>query len=165
MLNTTMNAFAQLHMQATLNNSYIDMQPSCTQNAVYRKSGLDQYKRQIAETRAVLFQKRAMQMVSGNEQEQAEARRASVLRRVTREFWTNFVVKGEDTAMLRHLQESLREEFGKDLQFYYPPGDVQMVILHEGDDGLEPVSPGVHATIVNRAWQLARDLVASHMVV
>ncbi|MBQ7585950.1 MAG: hypothetical protein IJU40_06870 [Desulfovibrionaceae bacterium] len=157
-----MSAFSQLHMQASLNSTYADMQPNYNSQA-NRKTGLDQYKRQLVETRTVLFQKRAMQMVSGDESQQAEARRACVLRRVTREFWTNFVVKGEDTAMLRHLQASLRQEFGHDLQFYYPPGDVQMVILHEGDNGPEPVEAGMHATIVNRAWQLARDLVSSHM--
>ena len=128
-----------------------------------RKTGLNQYKRQLVETRTILFQKKALQMVKGDESSQADARRASVLKRVTREFWTNFVVRGEDTAMLRHLQESLRNEFGQDLQFYYPPGDVQMIILKDGENGPEPVEPGVHASIVNRAWQLARDLVASHM--
>lgn len=159
-----MNSFAQLHMQAAVGNTYMDMQPISPRSVQYRRSGLDQYKRQLAETRAVLYQKRAMQMLTGDENQQAEARRASVLRRVTREFWTNFVVKGEETAMLKHLQKSLREEFGQDLQFYYPPGDVQMIILHEGKEGLEPVDASMHASIVNRAWQLARDLVASHMV-
>ena len=157
-----MNAFAQLHMQASLDGTYADMQPNYNSQS-YRTSRLNQYKRQLVETRTVLFQKKAMQMVSGDETEQSEARRACVLRRVTREFWTNFVVKGEDTAMLRHLQSKLRQEFGKDLQFYYPPGDVQLIILHDGKDGPEPVESGLHAAIVNRAWQLARDLVASHM--
>ena len=156
-----MNAFAQLHMQASLNGTYADMQ--CFTPAATRRAGLGQYKRQLAETRAILFQKRAMQMVSGDSTAQADARRESVLKRVTREFWTNFVVKGEETAMLSHLQDSLRKEFGEDLQFYYPPGDVHMVILHDGEEGPEPVEPHVHAAIVNRAWQMARELVASHM--
>jgi len=156
-----MNAFTQLHMQS-LGEAYADMQPG-EASAVSRRTGLKQYKKQLIETRSVLFQKHAMQMISGNETEQAEARRQSVLKRVTREFWTNFVVRGEDTAMLRHLQTKLREEFGADLQFYYPPGDVQMIILHDSEDGAKPVEPHIHAAIVNRAWQLARDLVASHM--
>ncbi|MCR4667182.1 MAG: hypothetical protein K5657_07800 [Desulfovibrio sp.] len=156
-----MNAFAQLHMQASLSDSYVDMASQAPM--LSKRSGLDQYKRQLAETRAVLFQKRALQMLQGSETEQAKARREAVLKRVTREFWTNFVVRGEETAMLKHLQESLREEFGSDLQFYYPPGDVQMVILREKGASCEPVEPSVHAAIVNRAWQLARDLVASHM--
>ncbi|MBR3665051.1 MAG: hypothetical protein IKN64_10450 [Desulfovibrio sp.] len=159
-----MNAFAQLHMQSSLNGCYVDMQSNAALSATSRKTGLNQYKRQLAETRAVLFQKRAMQMISGDESQQAEARRESVLKRVTREFWTNFVVRGEDTAMLRHLQSKLREEFGQDLQFYYPPGDVQMSILRDKENGPEPVEPHIHAAIVNRAWQLARDLVASHML-
>ncbi|MBQ7738907.1 MAG: hypothetical protein IJT59_04575 [Desulfovibrionaceae bacterium] len=157
-----MNAYAQLHMQAALNGTYADMQNQYNSKA-NRKAGLDQYKRQLVETRTILFQKRALQMVTGDESSQVDARRAAVLKRVTREFWTNFVVRGEDTAMLRHLQESLRNEFGRDLQFYYPPGDVQMIILKDGENGPEPVEPGLHASIVNRAWQLARDLVASHM--
>ena len=156
-----MNAYAKLHMQSSMSDNYVDM--SAVPTSIARKSGLDQYKRQLAETRAVLFQKRAMQMLSGSEGDQAEARREAVLKRVTREFWTNFVVRGEETAMLKHLQEALRQEFGSDLQFYYPPGDVQMVILREKGDSCEEVEPHVHAAIVNRAWQLARDLVASHM--
>ncbi|MBR4742296.1 MAG: hypothetical protein IK079_05305 [Desulfovibrio sp.] len=156
-----MNAFLQLHMQSSLVGNYADMQQNAS---AYRRSGLNQYKRQQAETRAIMYQKHAMQMVMGNDQASVEARRAMVLKRVTREFWTNFVVRGEETAMLKHLQNSLREEFGHDLQFYYPPGDVQMIILHDGDNGPEPVAPHVHAAIVNRAWKLARDLVASHML-
>ena len=156
-----MNAYAQLHMQSSMSGVYADMQVS--PSALTRRTGLSQYKRQLAETRTILFQKRAMQMISGDENQQAEARRQSVLKRVTREFWTNFVVRGEDTAMLRHLQSKLREEFGQDLQFYYPPGDVQMTILHETEEGPEEVKPQVHAAIVNRAWQLARELVSSHM--
>ncbi|MBQ7617616.1 MAG: hypothetical protein IJS50_01950, partial [Desulfovibrio sp.] len=65
--------------------------------------------------------------------------------------------------MLKHLQARLREEFGQDLRFYYPPGDVQMTILHDTGSGYEEVKPQLHATIVNRAWQIARELVASHM--
>ena len=66
--------------------------------------------------------------------------------------------------MLRHLQSRLREEFGHDLQFYYPPGDVQMVIMRDGEDGAQPVSVNEQTAIVNRAWQLARELVRAHMV-
>lgn len=105
-----------------------------------------------------------MQMISGDESARAEARRQAVLKRVTREFWTNFVVRGEETEMLHHLQNKLREEFGQDLQFYYPPGDVQMTILHDSKDGPKPVEPHTHAAIVNRAWQLAREVVSSHMM-
>ena len=157
-----MNAYAALHMHAALNGPYADMTPTCESQA-YLKSGLNQYKRQLVETRTILFLRKILEMIQGSEKQQADARRASVLRRVTREFWTNFVVKGEETAMLHHLQESLRKEFGQDLQFYYPPGDVQMIILHDGEEGPEPVNANLHATIVNRAWQLARELVASHM--
>lgn len=157
-----MNALAQLHMQASLNGTYADMLPNQDSEANL-KSGLNQYKRQIVAMRTILYHKRALQMVTGDNKEQREARRASVLRRVTREFWTNFVAKGEDTAMLRHLQEKLKAEFGSDLQFYYPPGDVEMIILHDGKNGPEPVEKGMHAAIINRAWQIARDLVASHM--
>lgn len=129
----------------------------------YRQAGLNKYKRQVAETRTMLFQMQAMKLMSGGEDKTAAARRDYVLKRVTREFWTNFVVRGEETAMLKTLQNTLREEFGQDLQFFYPPGDTQMIILHEGENGLEPVSPHKQAVIVNRAWQIARDLVAEHM--
>lgn len=157
-----MNAFTQLHMQS-LGGAYSDLQPPADSVSTSSRTGLKQYKKQLIETRSVMFQKHAMKMLTGDESEQIEARRQAVLKRVTREFWTNFVVRGEDTAMLRHLQQKLRDEFGEDLQFYYPPGDVQMMILHDTEDGLKPVEPHIHAAIVNRAWQLARDLVASHM--
>ncbi|MBQ9452123.1 MAG: hypothetical protein IJU65_02370 [Desulfovibrio sp.] len=150
-----MNLAHDLHMNAVLNSPYAT-------NA-YRKAGLNTYKRQLAETRTTLFQIQALKLISGGEDRGAEARRDFVLKRVTREFWTNFVVRGEETAMLSTLQASLREEFGDDLQFFYPPGDTQMMILHEGEHGLEPVEANTQALIINRAWQIARDLVAEHM--
>lgn len=127
------------------------------------KSGITQYRQQLAETRSLLFQQEALRMVSAEPLKDAQARREFVLKRVTREFWTNFCVRGQDSAMLQHLQAALRGEFGEDLQFFYPPGGIHMTILHNGPAGPEPVSPEVQASIVNRAWKLARDLVASHM--
>ena len=38
-----MNSFAQLHMQAAVGNTYVDMQPISPRSAQYRRSGLDQY--------------------------------------------------------------------------------------------------------------------------
>ena len=157
-----MNAFTQLHMES-IGGPYANGATS-DPSSFYCKSSLGQYKKQIIETRAIMFQKHAMQMISGDASDRAEARRQAVLKRVTREFWTNFVVRGEETEILHHLQSKLREEFGQDLQFFYPPGDVQMTILHDTEDGPKPVEPHVHAAIVNRAWQLAREVVASHMM-
>ena len=155
-----MNAFAQLHMQS-IGGPYADQSDS---SALSCRTGVNKYKKQLIETRTLMFHKHAMQMIRGDDSERIEARRQAVLKRVTREFWTNFVVRGEETAMLHHLQAKLREEFGQDLQFYYPPGDVQMTILHDSAEGPKPVEPQEHAAIVNRAWQLAREVVSSHMI-
>lgn len=163
-MNANLNASTQLHMAGVLASPYADMRPPVQATPAYRQSGLNKYKRQLAETRAVLYQMEAMKMVSGEAPgANADMRREMVLKRVTREFWTNFVVRGEETRTLRALQQSLRREFGDDLQFFYPPGDIHMVILHDGEDGPEPVEPRLQAAIINRAWQLARDLVARHM--
>lgn len=151
-----MNIAPELHMAAVMGSRY-------AQNSAYRQAGLKTYKRQAAETRTTLFQMQALKLLSDGANTSAEARRNFILKRVTHEFWTNFVVRGEETAMLQTLQRSLREEFGTDLQFVYPPGDTQLMILHDGEDGPEPVSPTTQAIIVNRAWQIARDLVAEHM--
>ncbi|MBO4300047.1 MAG: hypothetical protein J5861_00435 [Desulfovibrio sp.] len=151
-----MNLTPELHMAAVMNSPYATRGTS-------RQAGLNKYKRQLAETRTTLFQMQAMKLISGGVDKTAAARRDFILKRVTREFWTNFVVRGEETTMLRTLQTSLREEFGQDLQFFYPPGDTQMMILHEGEQGLEPVAANKQAVIINRAWQIARDLVAEHM--
>lgn len=156
-----MDAYTQLHMQS-LAGAYAEYAPDGTPSQHVRSS-IKQYKKQFVETRTLAFQKNTFEMITGKNPERAEARRQAVLKRVTREFWTNFVVKGEETAMLKHLQAQLREEFGQDLQFYYPPGDVQMKILHDSEDGPKAVEPHVHAAIVNRAWKIARDLVESHM--
>ncbi|MBE6440999.1 MAG: hypothetical protein J6N67_03885 [Desulfovibrio sp.] len=151
-----MNIAPELHMAAVMSSPY-------ARNGAYRQAGLNKYKRQLAETRTTLFQIQALKLLSGDADKNAEARREFILKRVTREFWTNFVVRGEETGMLLKLQSCLREEFGDDLQFFYPPGDTQMIILHEGEHGPEPVAPGRQACIINRAWQIARDLVAEHM--
>lgn len=128
-----------------------------------RRTGINQYRQQQAETRTLLFQQLSLRMVSSVPEKDISARREFVLKRVTREFWTNFCIRGQESAMLHHLQSAIRAEFGEDIQFFYPPGDVQLVILHDGPFGPEEVSPQIQTSIVNRAWQLAQELVAAHM--
>ena len=95
---------------------------------------------------------------------QARSRRDAVLQRVTREFWTNLVTRGEDTAMLRHLQARIREEYGDDISFSYQPGETYVVVMHEGENGPEPVGPQKQTAIMSRAWKITREIVASHMI-
>ena len=95
-----------LNLIGFVDSPYAHM-PAATVYSRAGQEGLSRYRKSITEGRRQDLQRQAMTLMSNpgvDVKEQARHRRDAVLQRVTREFWTNLVTRGEDTAMLRHLQ-------------------------------------------------------------
>ncbi len=123
--------------------------------------GINKYKKQVLDTRIANYHRRSVSALRTTFQA-AEEQRLSVIRRVAPQLWTNFCVQGQETHMLSYLHEKLREEFGEDLEFLYIPDCIEVMICRILDDEVKPVEPLEKITILNKAWQLAKDLVDSY---
>ncbi len=128
-----------------------------------KRSGIHQYEKQLVETRTIIYHKQTRRLLSNEELKDPEARKAFVITRVARELWTNFCVRGQDTPMLRHLQKELCKAFNANLHFLYIPGSIELVITKDVDDKTVSVSRDEHLAVVNKAWDICRQVVASYI--
>lgn len=127
-----------------------------------QRPSLDKYKKQLVETRTLIYHQQNLRMLSGKEKTDPIAKRSFIVKKVARELWTNFCVRGQETPMLAHLHSHLRKEYGEDLQFFYLAGSIELVIMRQGEEEMEAIDKLEHINIVNRAWQISQDVVDSY---
>lgn len=128
------------------------------------KSSIHQYEKQLVETRTMIYHKQTRRLLSKEELKDPQARKAFVIARVARELWTNFCIRGQETPMLRHLQTELCKIFNAKLHFLYLPGSIELIISKEVNDTLVNVSREEHLAVVNKAWDICQEVVASYMI-
>lgn len=126
------------------------------------RCSLDKYKKQLVETRVLIYHQQNLRMLSDKEKADPVAKKNFIIKKVARELWTNFCVRGQETPMLQHLHTNIRKEYGEDLQFYYIPGSIELLIMKQGEAKMEVVGKMEHIDIVNRAWQISQDVVNSY---
>lgn len=127
------------------------------------RNSIHQYEKQLVETRTIIYHKQTKRLLSNEDLKDPEARKAFVITRVARELWTNFCVRGQDTPMLRHLQKELCKAFNAKLHFLYIPGSIELVITKDIDDKTVNVSRDEHLAVVNKAWDICQQVVASYI--
>lgn len=127
------------------------------------RNSIHQYEKQLVETRTIIYHKQTKRLLSDEDLKDPEARKAFVITRVARELWINFCVRGQDTPMLRHLQKELCKAFNAKLHFLYIPGSIELVITKDIDDTTVNVSRDEHLAVVNKAWDICQQVVASYI--
>ncbi len=127
-----------------------------------RKSALKQYNKQLVQSRSVMYHQHNLRMLAENVITKPEEQRLFVIRKVARELWTNFCVRGQQSPMLDYLHEKLREMYNEDLQFSYKPGTTELIIMRHSEDKLIAVSKEEKVEMVNSAWKLAQEIVAKY---
>ncbi len=127
-----------------------------------KKAALKQYNKQLVQTRVVMYHQHNLRMVAENVIKKPEEQRLFVIRRVARELWTNFCVRGQESPMLEYLHDKLRESYKEDFQFSYKPGTTELIIMRNIDNELVSVSKEEKVEIVNFAWKLAQEIVAKY---
>ena len=124
---------------------------------------ITQYHKQLVTTRTMAFHQQTVQMMNPEERTDPAAKRELVIKRVARELWTNFTVRGEDTPMLRHLCKRVCIEYGEPLEFTYKPGGFELMVLRRTEEGLKPLSSAERLDITNKAWTIAKEVVESYV--
>ncbi len=129
-------------------------------NKITNSIGFNKYNKQLVNTRIINYHQHSMRKL--NSKEVVEEKRRSVVRRVARELWTNFCVLGQKTPMLDYLHKKLKDKYGADLEFYYYPDSLEVVICRIVDGETIPIDKLERINIVNNSWQLAQELVDSY---
>lgn len=128
-----------------------------------KKTSIHQYEKQLVETRTMIYHKQTRRLLTGEELKDPTARKAFVISRVARELWTNFCIRGDETAMLAHLQSELCRFFNAKLHFLYIPGSIELVISKEEGETTVPLSREEHYQVINKAWEICQEVVASYI--
>ena len=128
-----------------------------------KKTSIHQYEKQLVETRTMIYHKQTRRLLANEQLKDQSARKAFVISRVARELWTNFCIRGEETAMLAHLQKELCRIFDAKLHFLYIPGSIELVISKEEDGTIVPLNRDEHYAIISKAWEICQEVVASYI--
>ncbi len=126
------------------------------------RPSMKEYHKQLVESRNIMYHAQSLRMISKDELADPEAKRNYVIKKVARELWTNFCVRGQSTPSLDYLHEKLRKEYGEDLEFEYRPGSIELMILRIVDGKLQPVDRIQQLEIINKAWIFSQEVVSSY---
>ena len=122
----------------------------------YARNMLSQYDRQAISARRMARHRQTMRMAASNDlQLPAEIKRKIMVERVAKELFENLLFAGSDTPLVLDLQKELVAEFGDSLEFHYPQGSLEIVILRRTQHGTEPVTPQFRAHVLGRARELS----------
>ncbi len=141
---------------------YGEIRRSLSHTPSYSARSLGIYKKQLVETRTLQYHQHNLRLLQEKPLVDPVEKRNFVIKRVARELWTNFCVRGQETPMLHYLHTGLRKEFGEDLQFHYLPGAIELLIMKQGETELEAIDRMEQVNIVNRAWQISQEVVSSY---
>lgn len=121
------------------------------------------YEKQLVNMRSVAYHQHTLRLLNEKPDITPEEKKRFVIKRVARELWTNFCVRGQKSAMLDHLHESLRKEFNNDFQFHYSPGSIELIIMETIDGETKPLDRTDQVNVINKAWEIALSVVTGYI--
>lgn len=130
----------------------------------YTRNVFNQYSRELVATRTAAHHRHIMNMVSGEESLSPGARRAVMVNRVAREVFANLLVTDSENTLIREVRAALHKEFGEDLEFQYPPGSLELLILRKTPEGFKEVTQFEHTNITSRAWSVTLEIADSYVL-
>lgn len=134
-------------------------------NSFYTQHMLLQYGRQLTTARRLARHRQAMRLASGQEDEiPPEVKRKLMVERVTAEIVDNLFLTGSDNPVVHEVRERLNTALGETFTFRYPPGELDMRIFREREDGPEEVTSEQKALIVDKLWKIAQETVDATML-
>ncbi len=122
-------------------------------SSFYMRNMLHQYGRQLVTSRRLA---RYHQMLrQGVESEMTpEVRRRLLVERVARELFENLLFTGSDNPVVQEVRKELAHTVGEDLVFRYPPGQLDLSITRETDDGPEELTPDEKTRVLAQVWKI-----------
>ncbi len=124
------------------------------------------YGRQLTRARRLARFRHSLAL-AGAEDEVAvskEAKRRSLVERISREIVENLLVSGTENPVVLEIKEQLDAEFNQKFAFQYPPSELDMRIFMETEDGPGEVSAGEKNRILSRLWEITLEKVDGTML-
>lgn len=124
------------------------------------------YGRQLTTARRLARHFRSLAMAGAEEDARAarEAKRKALVDHVAREVVENLLVTGCDTPLVRDIKQRLERETGQELEFTYPPGELEMALFRRADSGPEEIIGEEKHRILNLLWTLTLAMVDDTML-
>lgn len=130
----------------------------------YIKKGVQQYSKQLLTTRALAYHQHVKHMMGDQEGViPPDVKRGMAVQRVARLVFTNMMTVGTESPLIELVREKIRKDLGEDLEFYYPPGSLDLTIYRKVGNTKLPLSRNETTEITNRAWQLTLRTVDEFM--
>ena len=131
----------------------------------YMQHMLLQYGRQLTTARRLARHRQAMWLARGEDPGiDTDARRRLMVERITGEVVDNLLLSGSENPIVTDVQNRLTEELGETIRFRFFPGELDMRIFKEHQDGLQEVTAEEKTQIMERVWRIAHETVDSTML-
>lgn len=124
------------------------------------------YGRQLTSARRLARFKRTMQTAAVDEETAAMrlAKRRLLVEQVSREIVENLIVSGSENEVVVEILAQVETEFGENLEFAYPPAEIDLQIFKTGAMGPEEITGSMKQTVFNRLWEITLEKVNETML-
>lgn len=135
-------------------------------SSYYMQHMLLQYGRQLTTARRLARYRQAMRLANGLEPEQPrEEKRRQMVGRITSEIVENLLLAGSDNPVVLEVKTRLNEALGEEILFRYPPGELDMRIFRQTENGEEEInSVEEKGKILGLLWHIAEQTVSDTML-
>ena len=131
----------------------------------YMQHMLLQYGRQLTTARRLARHNQAMRLLIGDAPPPSpEVKRLAMVERVTAEVVENLLMTGSDNPVVHEVRQKLNDALGESFSFRYPPGELDMLIFRETEDGPLEVSQEEKKHVLDTLWAVAKETVNQTML-
>lgn len=134
-------------------------------SSYYMQHMLLQYGRQLTTARRLARHREAMRLAGGFTPEPSpEEKRRLLVRRVTSEIVENLLLTGSDNPVVTEVKARLNEAIGEEIMFRFPPGELDMLLYRNGENGEEELGPEEKGRVMGMLWHIAEEAVSETML-
>ena len=134
-------------------------------SSYYMQHMLLQYGRQLTTARRLARHRQAMRLAGALAPEPSpEEKRRLMVRRVTSEIVENLLLTGSDNPVVTEVKERLNEALGEEILFRFPPGELDMLLFRQTEDGDTELGPEEKGKVMGLLWHIAEEVVNETML-
>jgi len=86
--------------------------------------------------------------------EQAEKKRRDMIMRIARELLDNLLFAGSTNPVVEEIRQELNRKLERQYSFWYPPGEIDVHIVHETSDGPEELTSEERKRVLTVLWEI-----------
>ncbi len=131
----------------------------------YTRNMLHQYGKQLVSARRLARYRQLM----GNASPQGvgppeDVRRRLMVERIAREIVDNLIFSGSENPVVQEVKQRLGSAMGMELEFYYPPGELDFKIIKITPEGPREISHEEKHLVMGKLWDITLETVNETML-